>query len=218
MPYDDKLTQLLAHNPETMASCNSRPRNPENSEIALKTLSKFDAAGRIMETDQGIEAAKPCTQCEGTNSNCMVFAHLSDGDQVVCAYCERYARADCNASHPGPKQHEVSSEVSANMFAVLESRLLAVEKRYPSTQSRSSAPSTDNMFKALEGRFRAFEKEAMRRHRECPLRAMRVTALTQENRKLREQTRAFEARLRALEFTVGHCSVHGQYLKSPVSS
>ena len=175
---------------------------PDKSEVAFNFLSKFDAAGKIMETDQGIEASEPCTLCVVDGTHCMVFSQLSDGDQVVCAYCKRKAKDGCNARHPD-RQH-----ISAHMFAAVESRLLTLERR--------AAPSVDDMVQALEAQLRAFEDKATCQQNKCSLRDMRVTALIEENRMLREQHRAFEARFRALEFTVGHCSVHGQYLETPL--
>lgn len=44
-----------------------------------------------------------------------------------------------------------------------------------------------------------------------------MAALGTIDQRLEARNRAFEARIRALEFTVGYCSIHGGHLESPVS-
>lgn len=63
----------------------------------MNAIRKFDAAGRIMETDEGALAAVACDRCSRANLQevCMVFA---DGRDKACAACKRHAKSGCNAS------------------------------------------------------------------------------------------------------------------------
>lgn len=63
----------------------------------MNAIRKFDAAGRIMETDEGALAAIACKRCSRENAKevCMVFA---DGHDKACAACKRHAKSGCNAS------------------------------------------------------------------------------------------------------------------------
>lgn len=65
--------------------------------IAMNAIRKFDAAGRIMETDEGALAVVSCDRCSRENAEevCKVFA---DGRDKACAACKRNAKSGCNAS------------------------------------------------------------------------------------------------------------------------
>lgn len=84
-------------------------------------MRKYDAAGRIMETDEGVLAAEPCSQCvrEGFEVDCKVFAEVGG----ICAYCKKNGRQGCTAkliaSPPTVEQRVV----------LLEQRLAALETK-----------------------------------------------------------------------------------------
>ena len=74
---------------------------------AQQYLRKFDAAGRIMETDEGIAAPTPCARCTrgGLGKVCRIFKNRKD---KACAYCKRLSKAGCAAAvapetEPGPE-------------------------------------------------------------------------------------------------------------------
>ncbi len=64
-------------------------------ETAMGTLRRFDQAGRIMETAEGVLATEECKSCARHDHACKLFA---DGNHKVCAYCKRGSRSGCNAS------------------------------------------------------------------------------------------------------------------------
>jgi len=70
--------------------------DPAKKKVALNNLRKFDAAGRIMETAEGMDAPSPCHWCTraGHTKPCRVW---KDRDEAACAYCKRHAKAGCLA-------------------------------------------------------------------------------------------------------------------------
>lgn len=64
---------------------------------ATNALHRFDAAGRIMETEEGVLSPDPCTNCIVGTKICKVFA---SGNITACAYCKRNAEGGCRASRP----------------------------------------------------------------------------------------------------------------------
>lgn len=65
----------------------------------MNTLRKFDAAGRIMETDEGELASQPCPWCtrDGLEVECRVY---KNNKEKACAYCRRHGKAGCSAGDP----------------------------------------------------------------------------------------------------------------------
>ena len=64
---------------------------------AGNNLRKFTAAGRIMETDEGVAAAVPCSWCDfgALGNDCRLFANQDKGGR--CGYCCRMAKSNCGA-------------------------------------------------------------------------------------------------------------------------
>ena len=66
------------------------------SKVALNNLRKFDAAGRIMETNEGVAAVEACSWCARDSTTvCTIYADSSKG--AACAYCRRHAKSGCSA-------------------------------------------------------------------------------------------------------------------------
>ena len=96
----------------------------------MSRLRKFDLAGRIMETDEGVAALAPCAWCtrEGLAVPCKVFANRSD---KACAYCKRHGKSGCSAaSPPSPAEEDLSATVRSleARVATLEQQLLTVQE------------------------------------------------------------------------------------------
>lgn len=74
-----------------------KSKDKKEVKVALNTLRKFDAAGRIMTGGEGIDAPTTCSWCKrpGHEVACRVFAN---GKDKACAYCKRHGKKDCEAS------------------------------------------------------------------------------------------------------------------------
>jgi len=88
---------------------------------AMNYLRKFDAAGRIMETDEGTAAPSPCSWCtrEGHKQPCRVWATRED---KACAYCKRHAKAECRA-----KDVKVEVVTTKDRVSTVEERLTKLD-------------------------------------------------------------------------------------------
>lgn len=73
--------------------------DPDEGSAAMTTIRIFDKIGRIMETDEGTEAVKPCNHCKRGDrlAPCSV---LADGTEKACAKCKRYRKSCFSESHP----------------------------------------------------------------------------------------------------------------------
>lgn len=105
-------------------SCNASKRK-----VALNNLRKFNAAGRIMETDEGIIAPTPCRWCtKDDDHECKVWRGRAD---LACAYCKRHAKKGCKAKlveEEEEEEQELEEAVEENgslaaRFEVLAGRL-----------------------------------------------------------------------------------------------
>ena len=63
---------------------------------ALATLRKFSAAGRMAETDEGIEAAVKCARCVNRREPCFVWKDVIKTE--ACANCKRNGKSNCEAA------------------------------------------------------------------------------------------------------------------------
>lgn len=115
---------------------------------AMNAIRKFDAAGRIMETDEGVLAAVPCTRCsrEKATEVCMVFA---DDRAKACACCKRHAKSDCDASR------EAKPLTTVERVVVLEEQLKAALERIEEleTGQRSIGERLDAAIQQFAGAF-----------------------------------------------------------------
>lgn len=68
--------------------------NAPNKKATLNSIRKYDHAGRIMETDEGMSALSPCKWCRDRSLECRVFATRED---KACAYCKRMSKGGCTA-------------------------------------------------------------------------------------------------------------------------
>lgn len=101
-------------------------KDPAKRRVAMNNLRKFDAAGRIMETDEGKAALSPCKWCtrEGNEVACRVFA--ADGDSAACAFCKRMAKPHCLA---GVAVVEDEAAASQRRVLQLENEVAALKDR-----------------------------------------------------------------------------------------
>lgn len=102
----------------------SKGQDKQKAKGALNHLRKFDVAGRIMETDEGIDAPSPCAWCtrKGREELCRVFADKEKAE--ACAYCRRMAKSGCTAYIVEPV---VVVPPSAEELAELKGRLEMAE-------------------------------------------------------------------------------------------
>ncbi|KAK4551098.1 hypothetical protein LTR86_011311 [Recurvomyces mirabilis] len=90
---------------------------------ALNNLRKYDTAGRIMETDEGVPAPNPCSWCtRGGNLGveCKVFGSRDD---IACAYCKRMGKSGCTAKEV--VEEGATRATSEQRVAALETELAA---------------------------------------------------------------------------------------------
>ena len=95
---------------------------------AINNLRKYDVAGRIMETDDGMDAPSPCSWCnrKGSEVNCRVW---KDKDEKMCAYCRRMGKTGC-----GAKTAPVEEEQT--MPLAIKRRFAEIERHFAELQSR----------------------------------------------------------------------------------
>lgn len=91
--------------------------DPAQKKNALQQLRKYDACGRIMETDEGETAANTCKQCAHRSLPCRVW---KEKDDISCAFCKRNGRAGCEA-------RVVPTAEPTITLANLENRLVILE-------------------------------------------------------------------------------------------
>lgn len=128
-----KWDQLLAagSQPTTDKAVKQAVKNAKN------TLRNFDAAGRMMETEEGMVAAVACTWCakDGVTHECMVFKDKEASQ--MCAYCKRHSKTGCTA------QREIKAEIvsqgdspaDSQRVRDLEARVLALEAKFAQHQT-----------------------------------------------------------------------------------
>lgn len=139
---------------------------------AVRALNKYNRAGRLMETDEGVVASTPCYWCArpGMQKVCMVGA-----EGGTCAYCYRLARAHCSAklttkvakSRASTSRTSVSkaSASGASLSRASMSRASASTATTPSasksTATTSSAPASEGRLEQRPvGRITAVEESA----------------------------------------------------------
>lgn len=105
---------------------------------ALNTLRKFDAAGRMMETDEGELAVEPCSWCTrpGLAVECRVYKGRKE---KACAYCRRHGKSGCAAGDPSraaaPSVEDRLASIEAQLSGLavsnsaLEASVAAILKR-----------------------------------------------------------------------------------------
>lgn len=91
----------------------------------MNNLRKFEAAGLIMETEEGKPAPNPCSWCtrSGTLDICRVFR---DKDDKACAYCKRMGKSGCTAAVVREQTNEERLEQKVDE---LEEKLMGAEAR-----------------------------------------------------------------------------------------
>jgi hypothetical protein len=70
---------------------------------ASNKVRKNDAARRILETDEGMRAIKPCRYCTRQGRDCRVFKRSTgeNSKRVTCAFCKKSGSTGCDATnHP----------------------------------------------------------------------------------------------------------------------
>lgn len=105
--------------------------------VAQNNLRKFDVAGRIAETDEGIVASKGCKQCSQHGVVCMVFSEESKGKS--CAFCTRYGRSPCTATAVASAEESEGEESMDEKLARMEARITALEAKCEALESRVNA-------------------------------------------------------------------------------
>lgn len=96
-------------------------------------LRRYAAAGRIMETDEGVAALEPCSLCARNGHECKVYKNRT---QRTCAYCRRAGKPSCNATVPvfeRPGSPKVNS--IAGLRAQLQKSLTEVKGLLSATAS-----------------------------------------------------------------------------------
>jgi hypothetical protein len=64
--------------------------------LASYKLNKFNAAGRIMETDEGVPATVSCAKCTSLGLECRVYLKVGRG--TACGHCRKSCKPYCKAS------------------------------------------------------------------------------------------------------------------------
>ena len=93
---------------------------------ALNKLRKFDTAGRIMETNEGVAALRQCGECKKKSMECKAYGNGEKGK--ACAYCTRMGRPGCKAmAPPSPPTMEQRVEQLAAELETVKAELAAVK-------------------------------------------------------------------------------------------
>lgn len=126
----------------------AKSENKSKVKVALNNLRKCDSAGRIMETDEGMDAPNFCSVCkkDSRNPTCRVWRNNED---LACALCKRLARAGCKAN----TTIEETDEEEDDSPDAGEGRVAELEAEMERLKAASSA--SEQRVKALED---AFEK------------------------------------------------------------
>lgn len=95
----------------------------KKAKVAMNNLRKFDAAGRIEETDEGKDADVACSWCarEGNRIVCRVW---KDKEDKACAFCKRNGKAGCAA---GGAAAEAAAEEKTEIEA-LKDKITSLEE------------------------------------------------------------------------------------------
>jgi hypothetical protein len=117
---------------------------------ASNKVRKNDAARRILETDEGMRAIKPCRYCTRQGRDCRVFKRSTgeNSKRVTCAFCKKSGSTGCDATNhpehartkatqkrtvPAAHQHEASQSAMLLAHGSEGSRVLLVMIRLPQT-------------------------------------------------------------------------------------
>lgn len=126
---------------------------PAYKKNALNSLRKFDAAGRMMETDEGELAGAPCSWC--TRDRLAVECRVYKGKrEKACAYCRRHGKAGCFAGDPGRAPAPSTSDRLLLVERSVEERLLGLEAELLFFQDQLAEEKQKR--EALEERIEAF--------------------------------------------------------------
>lgn len=119
----------------------SKSGDKPSVKATLNHLRKFDKAGRIMETDEGVAAPRSCHWCtrEGFEVECRVF---KEKDDKSCAYCIHYAKPRCTARKVIEEKQEGESAESQQRIAALELQISRLESTVVALDEKLSAPSS----------------------------------------------------------------------------
>lgn len=94
-------------------------KGSSNQKNAKNNLRKFDGAGRIMETNEGVPAMVTCDTCaRDPELVCRVFADVSKGR--ICAYCRCRGRTGCVTIPSPPSDVERLEQVERSLAAVVQ--------------------------------------------------------------------------------------------------
>jgi len=109
-----------------LAEARNKQNNRRQRQTAFNMLRKFDGAGRIMETDEGVPAPNPCSWCtrDGYDVECRVF---KDRDDTSCAYCKRMGKPRCTAKQVATDEAQEDEYTKVHRVEELEERLLRAE-------------------------------------------------------------------------------------------
>ena len=169
----------------------------DSRSAAGNNLRKFTAAGRIMETDEGVAAAVPCWWCDRRGHECRLFVDQDKGSR--CAYCCRMARANCGALLPPPPPPATAEE----QIAALSEQLDTMR-----TEIGNELAAIKQGFTAELHNLRVSWKKTMSVHlKEETALKKDVSALKKEVKDLREELDTFDSNVLGLEDTV--CELMG---------
>ena len=169
---------------------------PETAKAALLSLSNFDAAGRIMETAEGILASKSCDECSRPDSTnfCIVYAELNGKDTDRCAYCKCMNISPCSAIHPARHQPVMSVQETNHQRASSEPTRLG-------SPSEVKLPSIESLLASFDARFEARLKALENAVPQSPTKfeARRLDRMEARDRSLKTHCKALEDMIRVLQ-------------------